>query len=206
MNKQLRCRAYPPLSKRALRVSTSTFLAQTRTLRPGAASGTRDHTFTLKQSRFVSDGADSAGGDYRLIQHRTGSSTLPTSLRRLDSRTLPLPSVLGDSARFQRWREDWPIIEMLADFEPDHYQSRWSGPLMVGVVVVLWALATVLGSFLLMLDSVNQMLQSSACLRIAPRSLGVLEVEAVNIVIDRRRQGLRTVARLRDLRLGTSPI
>lgn len=131
-------------------VPTSAFLAQTRTL--GATSTTHGQRHRGPPKQSSSTRPSRYGKDeYALIAQSTASTSGWTQRDEhdLESRPPALASQPASSSRFQELRKKWPIIEMLADFEREHYRNGWFAPLLVGIVVLLFGGATVLGLLLL---------------------------------------------------------
>lgn len=139
----------------SINAPASAFLAQTRTL--GATSTTVDRRFRAqtkhsKDAKARQEGIDS-GNNYTLIEPRSGSSSgwALQDDEALESRRSISETQPTGSTKLQEWRAKWPVIEMLEDFERDQWQTHWFGPLLIVVVVVLFALSTVIGLLLLVI-------------------------------------------------------
>lgn len=140
--------------------TSSSLIAQMRTLGPTATNTKRRAHYQPGQTSSMGKNASrmDVGDEYSLITPATNSSAgwaAPNEgdERDLESRPPVMDTQLTSSSRLQEWREKWPVIEMFSTFEKSLLQTAWFGPLMIAIVVLLFAATTIVGLMLLVITA-----------------------------------------------------
>jgi hypothetical protein len=133
-------------------------LAQMRTIRPVSTNARRNvpHNWDGPSTRNKINGETDVDDEHYLFAARTDSDGWAESHRTHRHDMGPrAPASDRERHSMQRWRERWPIIETFAAFEREHYENSWFGPLMIVIVLLLFASTTVLGLTLVVITEVR---------------------------------------------------